>query len=314
MISIGVIGCGNVGFAFLSWLIKRGFSAFGFDTSKTAINRIGSLLGKNHCLKSFNDLRNCDCIFICVPTEPNADGTVDMSIFESVINNLADLLNNSRRPISIIQRSTCPPGSAQYYQTKFDDYISYGVNPSFLRKASIQFDTENPDRIAYGGGELACKHLECIYDSMPGSRFVSKNTTCIELLKYVENTLDAILISYWNEIALYAASVGLTKGDFIQILERIGDRDKFKTVSRIPGKAFGLSCLPKDLSGLIEEMKQVQSTSFTLGGAQDTNRYMMQKYGESEVPANELFSMKGMSFQVEKQGEVQLSQMFDKSL
>ena len=243
---VAVIGCGNVGFAHLAWMKKRGFDVLGYDINPKVKKRIAETIGETCVAYDFKDLIFCDSIHICVPTEPVADGSADMSIYDDVIERLVSVLDN-HRPISVIQRSTCPPGSADRYAKCFGNNISYGVNPSFLRKASIVQDTEHPERVAIGGKGLSIVHMTEIYHDVVAPRYVTESRTSVELLKYVENTLDAMLISYWNEILEYSVSLGLETEEVLRLIEKIGDREKFQTVSRVPGMAFGLWCLPKDL-------------------------------------------------------------------
>lgn len=302
---IGVIGCGNVGYAFLLWLHQRGFSVVGYDTSYEVKNKIKSEIGNNSSAQSIGDLYQCDCIFICVPTEPNNDGSADMGIYESVIDELALLLKD-KIGTSVVQRSTCPPGSADVYSQRFSGNISYGVNPSFLRKASIKFDTEHPDRIAIGGTGLVRQHLDIIYKGINSKRYITDSRTSVELLKYIENTIDALLISYWNEILRYAKSINLEPIELIKIIEQIGDREKFQTVSRIPGKAFGLWCLPKDINALVYEMKRKSIKANVLEGVISTNLEFENEIGIGMSPAQSLWEISDGDFHVLQDGYNQI--------
>ena len=308
---IGVIGCGNVGFAFLRWLHERGYRTLGFDVSESVRAKISKVIGSSSCADSFETLRVCDCIFICVPTEPCIDGSVDMSIFDLTIRRIRDNLRFEKR-VSVIQRSTCLPGCAEYYSSMLGDNISYGVNPSFLRKSTIQYDTERPDRVAYAATGLARSHLDLIYTGVSGSRYISESYKSVELLKYAENTLDGLLISYWNELLSYAKKISLSADEFINLIEHIGDRDKFCTVARIPGKAFSLSCIPKDLLGLVIEMKRLGVKPNVLEGALETNEAIKQEFGDSTSPAQDLWKLYDGRFVTLNMGRAQVSSFFEK--
>lgn len=299
---VAVIGCGNVGFAHLIWMNKRGFDVLGYDVDPKVQERIAETIGKSCVAYSLESLISCDSIHICVPTEPATDGSADMSTYEGVIHGLVSVLDNYRQ-LSVIQRSTCPPGSADRYAKCFGDNISYGVNPSFLRKSSIMQDTENPERVAIGGQGLSVIHLEEIYRNIKAPRYVTENRISVELLKYVENTLDAMLISYWNEILEYAASLGLGAEEIIRLLEKIGDREKFRTVSRVPGKAFGLWCLPKDIKALIEDMKKRNIYPNLMEGVLGTNVNFERQTGIGLTPAQTLWAMSDCQVHVLKEGK-----------
>lgn len=303
---VAVIGCGNVGFAHLIWMKKRGFDVLGYDINPKVQERITETIGEFCVAYNLKSLSSCDSIHICVPTEPAPDGSADMSIYEGVIHGLVSILDNHRQ-ISVIQRSTCPPGSADRYAKYFGNNISYGVNPSFLRKSSITQDTEHPERVAIGGQGLSVIHMEEIYRNVKAPRYVTENRTSVELLKYVENTLDAMLISYWNEMLEYAVSLGLGAEEVIRLLEKIGDREKFRTVSRVPGKAFGLWCLPKDLRALIVEMKKKNISPNLMEGILDTNVNFEQQMGIGLTPAQALWEMPNGQVQVLEEGKQQIN-------
>ena len=303
---IAVIGCGNVGYAHLSWMKKKGFDVIGYDTNPLVKKQIAETIGENCVAYDFKDVTFCDSIHICVPTEPANDGSADMSIYDDVINMLVSTLDNYR-PISIIQRSTCPPGSADKYAKCFSNNISYGVNPSFLRKSSIIQDTEHPERVAIGGKGLSIEHMLEIYHDVIAPRYVTESRTSVELLKYVENTIDAMLISYWNEILAYSVSLGLETNEILRLIEKIGDRKKFQTVSRVPGMAFGLWCLPKDLRALIVDMKKRNISPNLMEGIWNTNVNFEQQVGVGLTPAQLLWEMLDGHVRVLKDGEEQIS-------
>lgn len=308
---VAVIGCGNVGFAYLVWMKKRGFNVLGYDTDLKVREKIAKTIGENCVAYDFKDLSFCDSIHICVPTEPAKDGSADLSIYNAVIEQLASVLDN-RRQISVIQRSTCPPGSADRYAEYLGKNISYGVNPSFLRKASIIQDTEYPERVAIGGKGLSVVHMSEIYHDIMAPRYITENRTSVELLKYVENTIDAMLISYWNEILEYSVSLGLDMGEILRLIEKIGDRKKFQTVSRVPGMAFGLWCLPKDLRALINEMKKKNITCSFMEGIWDTNLKFEQQVGVGVTPAQSLWEMSNGQVHVLKDGRDQISSYMER--
>jgi UDPglucose 6-dehydrogenase len=285
---IGVIGCGKVGFSHLEWLHNSGYAVKGLDCDETVQNRISRTLNPSIVAKKMEDLSACDSLHICVPTEPADDGSADLSIIEEIILEISRLFSD-RTNLSVVQRSTCPPGTADRFSCLLGDGISYGVNPSFLRKASIIYDTENPERIAIGGNGLVVEHLDAIYKKVCSPRFYSENRTAVELLKYVENSLDSLLISYWNEIFEYSTLIGLPPSEMVMLLEHIGDRPKFRSVVRVPGKAFGMWCLPKDIEALLACMKDAGVNAATIQGAHETNQRFLEREGYGEKSAKMLW-------------------------
>jgi len=238
---------------------------------------------------SFDSLSSCSALHICVPTDPNPDGSANLGILQDTVDRIAELERLGATIDFVNQRSTCPPGTADRLAIRLV-HASYGANPSFLRKASIVADSENPERIAYGGPADFRRHMESVYAGLAGPVFTTSSRRTVELLKYVENALDSTLLSFWNEILLYARELNISADDFGGLLDRIGDRPKFSSAARVPGRAFGLWCLPKDLTALIHEMATVGSPTGTLEGAWHTNEAVKRLYGEGEFGSTELLS------------------------
>lgn len=269
---IGVIGCGKVGFSHLAWLASRGWPVVGYDTNINVRREIRRTLKSGSVADTFEDLKHCTALHICVPTDCSYDGSADLNIFESVIDEIAVLLSQENSLKYVSQRSTCPPGTADRLAPLLNS-ISYGVNPSFLRKSSIATDTISPERIAYGGPQEFIDHMQRVHDGMSSPLFMAARST-VELLKYAENLIDYLLVSFWNELAAYAARSRITDEEFILLLDRMNDRNKFASVARVPGKAVGMWCLPKDIRAMVAEMNRIGTPSHTLRGAMETNNWI----------------------------------------
>lgn len=302
---IVVVGCGKVGFSHLTWLKAQGHRVIGVDSDNSVCQRIQSDLGENCGMSQIVDLpHDVDAIHICVPTEPSIDGSCDLSIFEKVINDISNRDWN-KYPI-VVQRSTCPVGTADRLARIIPDF-PYAVNPSFLRKASIDEDNRHPERIAIGGEGEAAQHLLDIYSNSDAPKFITNNRSSVELLKYVENALDSILISFWNEILIYSKRLGIMADDFIRLLENVQDRPKFRTVSRVPGRAYGMWCLPKDIQALIQEMTRLGCPVGVLSGTSNTNSAAAEIFGEGNIPAKMLYTMKDCRLSVLEEGVKQIA-------
>lgn len=290
---LGVIGCGNVGFNTLKAFKTKGFDVLGFDISATAKQRIELELGPTHVATDLDQLRTCDLIFSCVPTEQKDNsGECDLSVFEKVVKDLAVLeqLTDYRCKV-FVQRSTCPPGTARRFSSLFSR-TDYAVNPSFLAKGTQWEDSIAPVRIAYAGSRAALQILDYIYEPFVGSpRFTSECFETVEFLKYVENVIDAVLISLWNEFLGISDSLSIPRSEFIRLMEALAQRPRFGTTIRIPGKAFGLECLPKDLAAMVYEADRKATISYVMQGAQRTNWFMREKSGTNTIAATTLFNV-----------------------
>lgn len=163
----------------------------------------------------------------------------------------------------------------------------YAVNPSFLRKKTQWEDSISPERIAIGGSSAAIALLEMIYRPFHSPFFVSESYELVELLKYFENVVDAVLISLWNEFLSIADHVGVPRREFSRLIDCMADRDKFRSVPRVPGQAFGMWCLPKDVTAIVYAFGGLDIN--VIKAAITTNDSVRELYGENQNSGTEMF-------------------------
>lgn len=290
---IGAIGCGNVGFNTLKAFHVRGHEVFGLDVAESAMARLARAFGERSVLCDPTGLECLDVVFICVPTDPVPGGrAANLSIMEDVVGRIAELEDRPRwraRPPVVVQRSTCPPGTAARLAARLR-VTEYAVNPSFLAKATQWEDSDRPPRIAYAGPPRTIGLLDELYRDFPQvPRYVTDSYEAVELLKYVENTIDAVLISLWNEYLAFADALGIERSHFTEMMDALTRRDRFATTLRIPGGSFGRWCLPKDLAALLHAMAEESKVPpNVLRGAMATNEAVESLHGENPAAATEL--------------------------
>jgi UDP-glucose 6-dehydrogenase len=161
------------------------------------------------------------------------------------------------------------------------------VNPSFLRKKTQWEDSIFPERVAIGGNQAAIELLRRAYQSFDSPFFVSENYEAVELLKYFENVVDAVLISLWNEFLTIADHLGVPRLEFSRLIDCMPDRDKFRSVVRIPGQAFGMWCLPKDIAAIVHAFGSLEINVIKAAKATNTAVHML--YGENHNSSTEMF-------------------------
>lgn len=285
---VGVVGCGNVGYNTLRAFKQHRFGVRGYDIDTAAVNRVNQGIGPHVASDQIETLDECDVVFICVPTDPTESGKANLDIYNEVVKIMAAReVAVSVNWKAVVQRSTCPPGTALKMSAKFSR-SGYIVNPSFLRKATAWEDTIRPERIAIGGQPEVRKALEHLYANFPGSRYLADDFRPVELLKYMENAIDAVLISLSNEFLSIADKVGMSRLDFIEMLGAISDRPKFATTVRVGGQAFGMWCLPKDLAAIAAEFPEITQT---MQAALRTNLVVSSEFGENKIPGTSLYNL-----------------------
>jgi len=251
-IKIGIVGLGMVGTPLMRWFeecgFKRGENLFCYDADPKK--------------DFFDDIQLADVVFICVPTPPNPDGSCNVSIVESVVEQF------SEKDTILIIKSTVPPGTTVNLAKKYNCTILF--NPEFLTEAQAWEDFIRPDRqiVAYSDKEK--RHfISTVLNLLPAAAFQSPgvmgtyhfheaHSTEAELAKYAGNTFGAIKVSFSNVLADICEAVG---ADYENVKELVGHDRRigraWMDVCHGSYRGFGGYCFPKDLDALILFFKEV---------------------------------------------------------
>jgi UDPglucose 6-dehydrogenase len=197
-------------------------------------------------------VQNSEIIFLCLPTPPYEDGSVDLSRVLDVSNKIAEHLNGYK---IIVSKSTVPVGTCDRIReiiskkTKHEfDVVS---NPEFLKEGAAVNDFMSPDRIIIGtNSKKAAGIMRELYNSFMrvSERIIEMDEHSSELTKYAANSMLAMRISFMNEIANICE---LAKADIDMVRTGIGSDARIGNSFLFPGVGYGGSCFPKDVKGLI---------------------------------------------------------------
>lgn len=203
-------------------------------------------------------------VFYCVGTPYGKNGSADLTYLFQAIDTTIDAIRDDKFRV-LITKSTIPPSTTSgkvvpyvRQKEKKSDTIGVANNPEFLREGHCWSDFMEADRIVLGvEDEKSEAMLRELYSTMDAPVFaVSHNTG--EFIKYLSNTLLATMISYSNEMAEVADTIGdIEVGKAFRILhmdKRWGDCNMKSYV--YPGCGYGGYCLPKDTNALFAQAKE----------------------------------------------------------
>tara|TARA_R100000808_G_scaffold23919_3_gene53848 strand:+ start:12452 stop:13321 length:870 start_codon:yes stop_codon:yes gene_type:complete len=265
MINIGIIGFGFVGSS-----VAYGFSPqTGFDQAKLRI------FDKNpakstHSLDEVLD--ESDFIFLSVPTPSNVDGSINLSILESVLGEVD--AHGTKDGSVVLVRSTVIPGTTRAFQGKYSN-ITLVFNPEFLTERSAKFDFINQARFILGGeSKNTSKVAELFRIRFGGSTpTIQTNFETAEFIKYMNNCYFATKVSFMNEMRLIADKSNVDWNVAVDGFVRDG-RIGHSHVS-VPGPdgkfGFGGSCFPKDIQAMMSHARSIGVEPSVLDGAWKTN-------------------------------------------
>jgi UDPglucose 6-dehydrogenase len=273
---VGIIGTGYVGLVSGVCFAENGNSVICMDLDAGKVERLKKgdpviyepgleeLLQKNiaegrvEFTTSLKDVvQKTDVIFLCLPTPPYEDGSVDLRHVLDVAGNMAKYINGYK---VIVSKSTVPVGTcdevrkliASKTKKKFD-VVS---NPEFLKEGAAVPDFMSPDRVVVGTkSKKAAKIMQELYSSFMrvSERFILMDERSSELTKYAANSMLALRISFMNELANLS---GIVKADINNIRRGIGSDPRIGSSFLFPGVGYGGSCFPKDVKGLLNTSKE----------------------------------------------------------
>jgi UDPglucose 6-dehydrogenase len=197
-------------------------------------------------------VQNSEIIFLCLPTPPYEDGSVDLSRVLDVSNKIAEHLNGYK---IIVSKSTVPVGTCdrirEIISKKTNHEFDIVSNPEFLKEGAAVNDFMSPDRIIIGtSSKKAAGIMRELYNSFMrvSERIIVMDEHSSELTKYAANSMLAMRISFMNEIANICEHA---KADIDMVRTGIGSDARIGNSFLFPGVGYGGSCFPKDVKGLI---------------------------------------------------------------
>ena len=255
---IGIVGQGYVGTA-VKTVFEKHYKVNTFD-----------LNGKCNCIDMEDLVDKSDIIFVCVPTPMKKDGSCDISIVESVIDEIEDV-DISGKIVAI--KSTIPPGTTNRLNQKCKN-ISVIFNPEFLTEANFIEDFKNQNRIIIGGERPSTTKLRQVYSlAFPDAKIVKTGSKTAEMVKYFTNTFLATKVSFANEMKQICDKIDIDYDKVVEYAtydERLG-----KSHWAVPGPdgklGFGGSCFPKDINALINFSNEFNLWLHVIKGAWFTN-------------------------------------------
>jgi len=200
-----------------------------------------------------------DIIFVCVPTPPDKDGKIDLSAIRSVTHDIGSISRNLGKTPSVVYKSTIVPGTTYEMSCILSGYLDgcrVAYNPEFLRQRYALFDTLSPSRIVVGSKDKEfAKKVINLYANTPAPKFIFDSYEAAELTKYYANSYYATRISFFNQMSLFAKRFKCCHQDIVDAI--VADPMVGIHGSNPTGVAYSGSCLPKDLSAIINKGREI---------------------------------------------------------
>jgi UDPglucose 6-dehydrogenase len=196
--------------------------------------------------------------FIAVGTPPDEDGSADLQYVVAAARNIGKYMTAEK---VVVDKSTVPVGTADKVRAAIADQLNqrgveipYHVvsNPEFLKEGAAVEDFQRPDRIVVGlDSPRAEEVIRQIYAPFQRQhdKLMVMDVRSAELTKYASNAMLATRISFMNELANLAESLG---ADIESVRRGIGSDSRIGYGFLYSGTGYGGSCFPKDVKALIK--------------------------------------------------------------
>jgi len=278
--AIGVIGQGFVGGSLTTVFLERGFNVYTYDKAGVYVPgshwRQGAApWSVEHLVNALSYKRASPVVFVCVPTPMRRSGEADLSIVESVLDELSEASESVDRDLIAVIKSTVPPGSTERWNEKYaGTKLTVVFSPEFLMEVSALEDMRTQSRIIVGGPRPASTIVKNTFRrAFPEVKIIKTSSTIAETVKYFTNSLLATKVSWANEMYQICEGLGI---DYDKVVEYgLHDPRLGKTHLSVPGPdghfGFGGHCFPKDLNALMFLARQLGVKTTVMQGVWDKN-------------------------------------------
>jgi UDP-N-acetyl-D-glucosamine dehydrogenase len=287
------VGQGYVGLPLALQAVGAGHEVVGFDVDHSRVSRLAAArsyvpdvsdtelqaaLGTGRYRPSADaaDCAQFDVAVITVPT-PLREGTPDLSYIEEAATMLAGHL---RVGATVVLESTTYPGTTVELLVPILEAGSglaagagfhVGYSPERIDPGNPTWTLVNTPKVVSGIDAESLSKVRGFYDGLVDRTVAVGSPGEAELVKLIENTFRHVNVALVNEVAMFAADLGL---DIWAALEA-AESKPFGFMRFNPGPGVGGHCLPVDPSYLSWQVKRRVGETFRFVElANDINNHM----------------------------------------
>jgi nucleotide sugar dehydrogenase len=263
---IGFIGTGWIGQNYCNNFRERGYETVQY--SKEAGFE-----------ENMDKIKDCEIVFIAVPTPFKPETGFDFSIVESVL----PLIGEGK--IAVI-KSTILPGTTANLQEKFPNIFLFH-SPEFLTEATAKYDAANPARNIVGYTKKSFTRAQEVMSVLPLAPFESiVPVKEAELVKYAGNCWFYFKVVFMNMVYDVANKLGIDYDKVIEMMaadKRIG-RSHLDAVHH-GGRGAGGDCFIKDMAAFNQIYEELMGNDLygvnLLSAVQEKNKDLLLNSGKS---------------------------------
>lgn len=288
---IGIIGLGYVGLP-LAMAFAEKFHVLGYDADskkrkmlrhgRSYIDDVSSSqlkrkLGTNlKIIEKHSQLKECDCIIICVPTPLDERGSPDLSY----VRHSAEIVRNVvREGMLVILESTSYPGTTDEFVGKAirdagfkpGNDVALAFSPERVDPGNRKYNIRNTPKVVGGEDVRSAELATSLYSSIVEAGIVVvPDCASAEAVKMLENIFRGVNIALINEMALIFERMGI---DTWKIVEAASTKP-FGFMPHYPGPGVGGHCIPLDPQYMSYKAKQYGLVPRFIELSHEVNEFM----------------------------------------
>jgi len=306
--TIGIIGLGYVGLPIMVEFYNKGFkNIIGFDVNKEKIKElkkgktkiettdketIKKIKNKIKYYDNFENIDECDCIIICVPT-PLKNKEMDISFIKQSFISIIDNCKTRKKRLIVLE-STTYPGCTDFLYRSFLEKESgnylLAFSPERIDPGNKKYKLKNTPKILGGYNEESTLIGKKLYENICDVIEVS-NTRTAEMVKLLENIYRLVNISLINELKQGCDKLNI---DIWEVIEAAKTKP-YGFNAFYPGPGIGGHCIPIDPQYYNDALSRYNKDSILIKESLDINNNLPEYYlNKIELEINK--PLKGLKF------------------
>ena len=300
---IGVVGLGYVGLPLVLEFLEEKFPSMGFDIDSTKVEMLNN--GKSYikhiptekiqkmkksglfrATTDFSELKDIDCILVCVPTPLNKYREPDISF---IVNTAETISQHLRKGQLIVLESSTYPGTTEEVMRPILEKSGLKCHENFYLSFSPEReDPNNPKyttrtipKVVGANHPLTLELTKKLYDQIIIKTVPVSSSQAAEATKLLENIFRSVNIALVNEMKIILERMGI---DVWEVIDAASTKP-FGFMPFYPGPGLGGHCIPIDPFYLTWKAREFDiSTRFIeLAGEVNTDMpyYVVQKLSDA---------------------------------
>lgn len=291
---VAVVGMGYVGLPLALAFAKAGFVTVGVEINAQRAEQLNAghsyiedvadaeLLphlqeGRLRATTDYAVVRDCDAVFICVPTPYTIQRTPDLSFIVSATEGIAPYLHAGQ--LIVLQSTTYPGTTTEVVQPVLErvsglsaaaDDFYLAFSPERIDPGNKQWSAYNTPKVVGGLTSNATAVAAALLRQMGAPVHEVSSPSAAELTKLLENTFRAVNIALVNEMSQLAERMGI---DFWEVIDAAKTKP-FGFMPFRPGPGVGGHCIPIDPYYLLWKAREYDFYTRFIELAAETNEAM----------------------------------------